>query len=126
MHLQLKRSHTEYLSKHVLILKYILQKILTWKPVVHAEGEKKLKMATVAMTTYSILHYDNSRKKLKQKIRTIFPDLAPEQLEDLLPSKIPLFVIRLVTFGGVVVTTYHTEGDPIFFDHASGVCPSSE
>lgn len=66
------------------------------------------------------------RKKLKQKILSTFPALTPEHLEDLLPSKIPLFVIRLVTFGGVVVTTYHTEGDPIFFDHASGACPSSE
>ncbi len=63
---------------------------------------------------------------MKKEIASFYPCLLPEHLEDLLPSYIPLFVVRLVTYGGVIVTTYHTDGEPLFFEHGVRIVPSGE
>ena len=61
-----------------------------------------------------------------KEISSFYPTLLPEQLEDLLPSYIPLFVVRLVTYGGVIVTTYHVDGEPLFFEHGVRLLPSGK
>ena len=66
------------------------------------------------------------RKRLKKEIANFYPTLLPEHLEDLLPSYIPLFVVRLVTYGGVIVTTYHADGEPLFFEHGVRLLPSGK
>lgn len=50
--------------------------------------------------------------------------LSPEQVDDLVPDEESLYVIRLVTYGGVIVTTYHVSLEPMFFEHEKTIVPS--
>jgi len=47
-------------------------------------------------------------------------------VDGLIPDAAHLFVIRLVTYGNVVVTTYHVDREPMFFEHEGKLVPSGK
>ena len=52
--------------------------------------------------------------------------LTREQVDRLIPDAEPVFIICLVTYGGVVMTTYHVNLEPMFFEHEEKLVPSGK
>ncbi len=66
------------------------------------------------------------RRQLKRDIATSYTFLSRREVDDLVPDADPLYVIHLVTYGGVIVTTYHVKRDPMFFKHKEKLVPSGK
>lgn len=64
------------------------------------------------------------RRKLKLDIASTYPVLTTEQVDELIPDNVPMFVVKVVTYGGVGVTTYHVKMQPLFFEHRKKLVPS--
>ena len=57
------------------------------------------------------------RRRLKCEITSTYCTLTWEQVDSLIPDAKPVFIICLVTYGGVVVTTYHVNLEQMFLEH---------
>ena len=56
----------------------------------------------------------------------LYAALTVQSVEDLIPDKVPLFMIRIVTKEGVIVMTYHVNLEPMFFQHGKTLVPSGK
>merc|ERR1719162_2333324 len=58
------------------------------------------------------------QRAIKTSICTFHPKLSPENLDELLPKKIPLMQYKVS--GGAHVTLYCLDGKPLFFESRDG------
>ena len=47
-------------------------------------------------------------------------------MDSLIPDAKLVFIISLVTYGGVVMTMYHVNLEPMFFEHEEKLVPSGK
>ena len=66
------------------------------------------------------------RRRLKCEIASTYSTLTWEQVDSLIPDAMLGFIICLVTCGSVVVTTYHVNLEPMFFEHEEKLVPSGK
>ena len=63
------------------------------------------------------------RRRLKCEITSTYCTLTREQVDSLTPDAKPVFIICLVIYGGVVVTTYHVNLEQMFSEHEEKLVP---
>lgn len=58
----------------------------------------------------------SDRKRVKQKVQAVFPNLSDLQFDEIFPSKLSLFSIRLITHQETQLTVYSSDKRPMFFE----------
>lgn len=58
----------------------------------------------------------SDRKKVKQKVSAVFPNITEAQLDEIFPSKSNVFSIRIITHQEQQLTVYTADKRPMFFE----------
>ena len=67
------------------------------------------------------------RKRLKERIRCIYPTLSHTLLDDLLPSKCNIASLRVSTHGSIKnVTIFTVNDEPLFFEYGEELSPTGK
>ena len=66
------------------------------------------------------------RRRLKCEITSTYCTLTWEQVDSLIPDAKLVFIICLITYGGVVMTMYRVNLEPMFFKHEEKLVPSGK
>ena len=87
-----------------------------------------MQMLCSASHFFSASHYISSvyRRILKCEIVSTYCTLTWEQVDSLIPDAKLVFIICLVTYGGVVMTMYHVNLEPMFLEHEEKLVSSGK